>query len=281
MQHKGGLLYDDSPDLEERGLVELVEGLTEEEMQEALTIIAPLSKGVMIVTGAPRSGKDLFGNTFAWKMKTYLKGRKVLRDEIPREAFGEYTLFNPTTLGEELMEMEELLEEELDKRKLTRKRVSNRVLSHIMSNIADRWLEYKGNDLLRNTVLYLTEFSGYMYNRAPFNPMNVFLGRILRRWGHYDMLIIGTTQVKDELDKRTCLPYVTHEVRCSWSKTRLNTGLYNIYRTRTITRTGALEVSHRPIPYFIDGGKPRERLGGKRYFDLFNSKSGYFANSVR
>lgn len=272
---KDGIKYDNSPGLEERGNLELADDLTDSELDEAINIIAPLSKGVMIVTGAPRSGKDLFGNVFSWKLKNYFKNRKVLRDEIPREPYGEYELFNPTTLAVDLGDMEMQLMEELENNNISRKRASNRMLEYMMSNIADQWLEYKGNDLLRDAVIYLTEFSGYMYNRAPFNPMNVFLSRILRRWGHYDLLVIGTTQQKAELDKKTCLPFVTHEVRCRWSKTKQNVGLYNIYRTRMITKNGALEVSGKRIPYMIDGGLPRERLDGLRYFDIFNSKSAY------
>ena len=264
--------FDNSPDIAERGNFELVDDLTDVELDEALNIILRLSKGICLVTGAPRTGKDLFANTYTWKQKTYLKDRTVYRDEIPREAYGEYELFNQSTLGMALLDFEEQLEEEIIERGMSKRRLSQRAWGYIMSDIADRWLDENG-EMFRNSIIYLTEISRYQKNREPFKPVNIFLGQLWRRWGHYDMLAVLTTQWKKELDKTTCLPYVTHEVRCKWSMTRPNTGLYNIIPVRMVGRTGVFEVAGRRIPYTIDGGKPRERLNGKRYFDLYNSKS--------
>ncbi len=257
------VVYDDSPDILETGQLELMPGLTAKEIIEA-EWMATLSKGVMIVTGEPRSGKDLFGNVFSWKMKRYF-GKEILRDEAPRSHFGNYIPFNRGTVNDDLQEMAEVLAEKNNN--------TNRTKMQKMSMLADEWLEHTGNALLKNKVLYLTEFGGYMHNRAPMSPMNIFLGRILRRWGHLDLLVIGTTQLKHELDKYTCLPWVTHEVRCKWSFAIPNTGLYHIHRVRTVTSAGAISVRRKMIRYVIDGGESREVLDGKRYFDLFNSKS--------
>lgn len=264
--------FDTSPDVADRGQFELIDDLNDDELTEALSIILPLSKGVCLITGAPRTGKDLFANVYTWKQKTYIKDRIVYRDEPPREPYGDYTLFNQSTLGMELIELEERLEEEIADRGMSKKRLSQRAWSYIMSDIADRWLDENG-ERFRNGIIYLTEVSRYQKNREPFKPMNILLGQLWRRWGHLDLLAILTTQWKKELDKTTCLPYITHEVRCQWSQTRVNTGLYNIYPVRTVTSKGVFEVSGKVIPYVIDGGKPRERLNGKRYYDLYNSKS--------
>lgn len=253
--------YDDAPDLMETGELTLAEGLSDAEYEEAMWM-ASLSRGVMIVTGSPRSGKDLFGNVFAWKMKRYFN-KQILRDEAPRRLFGDYIPFDRNTINEDIQEMEEIILE----------RSTNKVKIQRMSMLADDWLEHKGNKILRNNVLYLTEFGGYMDRRRPMNPMNIFLSRILRRWGHLDLLVIGTTQLKSELDIHRCTPFVTHEARCKWSMLRENTGNYAIVRVKTITPTGAVEIGGKPIQYRIDGGLPREVLGGKRYFDLYNSKS--------
>lgn len=266
------LKFDDSPDVAERGNYELIDDLTDEELEEAISILLPLSKGICLVTGAPGSGKDLFSNTYAWKQKTYLKDRHVKRDEIPRIAFGEYEPFNMSTLGMALIDFEERLEEEVIERGMSTRRLSQRAWSYIMSDIADKWLDENG-EMFRNAIIYLVEVSRYQKNREPFKPINIFLGQLWRRWRHYDLLAILSTQWKKELDKTTCLPYVTHEVRCKWSMTRANTGIYNIVPVRTVGSTGVFEVAGTRIPYVIDGGKPRDRLNGKRYFDLYNSKS--------
>lgn len=210
-------IFDDAPDLLETGQLSLMPGLTDAEYEEAIWM-ATLSKGVMIVTGEPRSGKDLFGNVFAWKMKRYF-GKEILRDEPPRRSFGSYIPFNRGTVNEDLLDMAKIVNE---------KGETNKVKVQKMNMLADDWLEHTGSALLKDKVLYLTEFGGYMHNRAPMSPMNIFLGRILRRWGHLDMLVIGTTQLKHELDKFTCLPWITHEVRCKWSIQKPDTGLYHL-----------------------------------------------------
>lgn len=256
------VLYDDAPDLSETSQLELKDGLIDWEIEDA-SRIAPLTKGVMIVTGAPRSGKDLFGNWLSWKIKRYFKDKRILRDERPRRLFGSYIPFNPLMLQQDLARMKEVA---------NGKGTYNDKVSQL-DNMAKEWMTFKGEVLLKNAVLYLTEFGGYMYNREPFNPMNRLLGRILRMWGHLDLLVIGTTQQKHELDRYTCIPFITHEVRCKWSLKYRNTGLYNIYPQRYITTTGALEMSSKTISLSIDGGKSRPELDGKRYFDLFNSKS--------
>ena len=255
-------LFDDDPDLEESSSLQLNDGLTAEDIGLA-RLIAPFSKGVIIVTGAPRSGKDMFGNWLAYQVRRLFRGKKVLRDEKPRRLFGAYIPFNEFILNQDIARMKEVADGKGSK---TSK-------SAEMDRLADDWLKTKGEFLLQNAVLYLTEFGRYMYNREPFNPMNRLLGRILRMWGHLDLLVIGTTQMRKELDRFTCLPFVTSEVRCKWSLKNSDVGLYNIHPEKTVTSGGAVAMGGKVIPIRLNGRIPRKELGGKRLFDLWNSKS--------
>lgn len=268
------LKFDTSPSADERGQFELIDDLNEVELEDAINFVLPYSKGVFFVTGPPGAGKDLFCNVHAWKNKTFIKTpRKVLRDEIPREPFGYYELFTPETIAYALLEMESDFEKTLEEMEVKRSKLSNKLYQFVMAGVAERWLDKHGEDLLRNSVLYLTEATKWLGNREPFNPKNAFMGQILRRWRHYDLLVLISTQLLKEMDKTTGLTYKTHEVRCSWSKYRVDNGFYKIYTDRTITGSGTFEISKKVKAYFIDGGLPRERLGGMRYFDLWNSKS--------
>lgn len=256
--------YDDGPDLVEQGQIKLAEGLTDWEYEDA-DLLLPFTKGVMIITGDPGSGKDLFGNVIAWKMKRYF-GKEVMRDEPPRRLFGPYIPFDRNTINEDLSEMAEIsASKDTNKAKYTR-----------MTMLANEWLDFKGNELLRDKVMYITEFSSWMYNRASLSPINIFMGQILRRWRHFDLLVIGSTQLKSELDPKTCLPYVSHEVRCKWSSLRPDTGNYTICKVRSITNKGVVNVGGGIVPYRLDGGAARDSLDGARYFDLYNSKSGAY-----
>jgi len=140
-----------------------------------------------------------------------------------------------------------------------------------MTSLAEQWLNKIGEEKLTGGVLFSTEFWRYMHNREPFNPMGIILGAILKRWRHLDLLVIGNAPKRHELDRYSCLPYVTSEVKSSWLGH--NKAGYRIFPTTYVGERGVLRLSGKPIPIKIDGGKPRDFLDGKRYFDLFVSKS--------
>lgn len=254
---------------EEEGLynVELNPSLTEQEIDEALKLYK-LSRGIMIVTGMPGSGKDLWGNVLTWKLRRFFKGKKVFRDEKPRKIFGYYEPFDDTTIMHEFVQLISELNEELPD-EISRKDIE---AVKKMADLSNQWLARIGEEKLKNSVLYQTEFWRFMHNRKPFSPTGILMGAIIKRWRHLDLLVVGTAPLKRELDAISCLPYVTHEVRCS-ATTDPNKFQYRFFPVRYVGTRGVLEVAGKPIPFIIDGGKHREELGGKRYFDLYVSKS--------
>jgi hypothetical protein len=84
-------------------------------------------------------------------------------------------------------------------------------------------------------------------------------------------LVIGTTIYPDELDKKSLLRHVTHEIRCSQSRVA---GIHvaTVYKTRHFDGKRIISMAdERPIQLIIDALRPRERLGGKNIYNLFNS----------
>lgn len=260
-------LFDETPEEDDLYGFELQDDLSEEEVELADKVVRwGLLRGVAIVTGQVGSGKDLLGNVVSWIIKRCFKNRKALKDEKPRELYGSYEPFNTMTVAQELGNIEKLVEglpKEISRQDLK--------LYKRMANLAEQWLDTGGEQKLNGGVLFLTEFWKYMLNRNPFSPMGILLGAILKRWRHLDLLVIGNAPRRHELDRFTCLPAITTEVRCRWLGN--NQAGYRIFRTTYIGGEGVLKVVGKPKSVIIDGGKPRDFLGGKRFFDLFVSKS--------
>jgi len=92
---------------------------------------------------------------------------------------------------------------------------------------------------------------------------------------------------KRELDAISCLPYITHEVRCSWSLMQPDTTDVRIFKVRYVGAKGVIEATGQPMLIHINGGKERPELCdtcyvrdkrdcltcNRRYFDLYNSKN--------
>ena len=259
-------LYDDTPTIEDIYKYELNDGLTDAEIEEAIRI-APFIRGVMIVTGLPGSGKDLFANWLAWKIKRYFRNRHVLRDERPRRLFGPYEPFDEKTVAEELNKLNELTSFQVDENM-----AGNKTRQMQISNLTDKWVTSQGNVKLQGAVLYLTEFWRYMNKRRPFNPMGMFLSGLLNTWRHFDLLVIGTAPFAHQLDRFTCIPLVTTDARCSWCTVRKNTTEVSLYPVAMVGSKGVLSAMGKPLKIWVDGGKPRDCLGGQRYYDLYVSK---------
>jgi len=246
----------------------LREGLTEHEVEVALRVKRFL-RGVMLVTGEPGSGKGLFGHVVAWIIKTYWQGRRALLDHKPRPAFGPYLPFDEDFLHEEFGKLAEMskfkgeLPKEIDPE--DKERIKK------VSKIAADWIRSeRGRLYLQGAVLLLEEFKRYLHNRRPMNPMGITLSHIATWWRHFDILIIGMTPQKQEIDRISFLPYVTHEVRCWWTPDGL--AECDVYQTSWVSSLGVLNVVGRPKRIVIDGWLSREELGGLRYFDLYNTK---------
>ena len=105
-------LFDDRAGYEDESGIHFAEGLTVDERLQATTLYRLFNElwGVCIVVGDPGTGKDLFGNYIAYKIKRYFPWKRILRDEKPRKLFGSYAgLFNEEVLKNDLMLMLSLI----------------------------------------------------------------------------------------------------------------------------------------------------------------------------
>lgn len=248
-------LFDDTGIGDNLFELELNPGLTDEEIEDAQRV-ARMSRGCMLITGMPGAGKDLFGNVLLWKLKWLFKGIRTLRDERPRSLFGAYTLFDEDSLLEDVARMEQIAKGDIPKETRSKKAIKQ------LTEQIGKWHTAKGEVMLQGAALLLTEFWRYFHNRRPMNPMGILLGGVIKTWRHLDLLIIGIAQQKRELDRFSCLPYITHEVRVSWMASRSDTAECHLYQVRYIGTRGVLEVvSKKPTVYYVDGAKPRPELG--------------------
>jgi len=251
-------LFDESAGYEDETGVKVASGLTPEEYHHAILLYRLFNElwGVCLVVGDPGAGKDLFGNYIAYQIKRFFPWKRILRDEKPRRLFGGYAgLFNEAVLAEELARMREVA-----------RGLKISLVDVAMEKAADDWVSSRGQVLLKNSVLYLTEYWRYCYNREPHNPMNKTMGGIHKEKRHLDCLIIGTGQLETELDKKTCLPWVDWKVTCTRSMTNKTGFVYFVQRVKWDRRLVLLTPLGRPYPIAIDAGKPRSNLGdGKIY----------------
>lgn len=245
-------LYDTTVGYDEEVGVRLTPGLPPDDVQRA-TILYNLFGGlwgVCIVVGDPGSGKDLLGNYLSYRIKRYFPHKKILRDEKPRLSYGEYAgLFN-----------EEVLQTELRKMREVARGVGASKIDEVMEKAADDWVTSQGEVLLKNSVLYLTEYWRYCYNREPHNPMNKTMGGIHKQKRHLDCLILGTVQLASELDKKTCLPWVDWRVTCTRSKLNKTRFTYFIERVKYDVRLDTLVSISKPFSISFDAGKPRSYI---------------------
>jgi len=248
-------LFDDTLGYEDEASVKLAEGLTLEERNQATILYRLFNElwGLCLVVGPPGAGKDLFGNWLSHTLKRFFPWKRIMRDEKPRRLFGEYAgLFNDTVLAEELAKM-----------RLVAKGGGVTDYNARLEQAADDWVTKEGRVLLKNSVLYLTEFWRYCYKREPHNPMNKTMGGIHKEKRHLDCLILGTTQQVEDLDRFTCLPWVDWKVICSRASPNVNkTGfVFWVQKVKYDKRTGVLLSIGRPFPVKVDAGKPIKYLG--------------------
>lgn len=90
------------------------------------------------------------------------------------------------------------------------------------------------------------------------------MGGIFKEKRHIDTLIIGTTQLWSELDRKTCLPWVDWLVTCTRSKTDSTRFTYFVQKAAYDRERDRLQVVSRPFAIPVDAGKPRTYLGDGR-----------------
>jgi len=246
-------LYDTNVGYDEEVGVRLAANLSPDDTRRA-TILYNLFNGLWglcIVVGDPGTGKDMFGNYLCFRIKRYFPWKRIVRDERPRILFGPYAgLFN-----------EEVLQEELAKMREISRGVKAPQISRVLDKAADDWISSKGEVLLKNSVLYLTEFWKYCSRREPNAPMNKTMGGIHKQKRHIDSLILGTTQMVSDLDRKTCLPWVDWRVTCTRSSINKTKFTYFIEKVKYDKRLDILVATSRPFSISVDAGKPRSYIG--------------------
>jgi hypothetical protein len=259
-------LYDFTPSPDDSEFPPLNEGLTEEEIAEA-PIYNQLKRGVMVTTGEPGSGKETFMHFLLFKLRTLFKGFNVMLDKKPRILFGKYIPFNETILMDEFR----MLDERYKTGKSDIRHDFARYSKHKekINELVNQWRGIN-EELFYNCGMGLGEFWRYFYNRDPHNPMNKAISPLFKRFRHYDLLVLGSAPHLAELDIKSCLQYVTHEVRCSQTS-RKGIHIATIHPHRYYAGRSIFEVADVPTTFIIDALEPRDRLGGKCVYDLFNS----------
>ncbi len=257
-------LFDETAGYDDETGIRFASGLTDSEKQQATMLYRLFNElwGVCIVVGDPGTGKDLFGNYIAHKVKRYFPQKRILRDEKPRQLFGDYAgLFNEQVIADDLRQM----------RMIAKGKVTTEI-DDMLEKAADKWVAESGEVLLKNSLLYLTELWRYCYNREPHNPMNKTMGAIFKVKRHLDCLTIGTVQLPTELDKKTCLPWVDWQVTCTRSTTNRTGFVYFVQRVKYDRRLDVLNRLGKPFPIAFDAGKPRPELGDGK---IRLTKNGY------
>lgn len=221
--------------------------------------------GLCVVYGVPGTGKDLFGNYLSHTIKRYFPWKRILRDEPPRDLYGPYGgLFNEHVLHDDFAKM----------RQATKGVAKVADVNAVLEKAADEWVKGAGEIMLKNSVLYLTEFWKYCYKREPHSPMNKTMGAIHKVYRHLDSFVLGTIQTTDDLDRFTAKPYINWMVTCTKSAANITGFVYYVQRVAYDKRKDLILPIGRPFPIPVDAGRPRSHLGdgkiriteyGKRY----------------
>ena len=247
-------LFDESAGYEDDTGIKLTKGLSEQERKQA-TLIYRLFNGLWglcIVRGDPGAGKDTFLNWFLYTCKRFFPDKKILRDEKPRKLFGPYGgLFN-----------EEQIKGDLDQMRSFATGVSAVQLDAAMEKAADKWVNSKrAKVLLQSSIVGLTEYWRYVYNREPHKPINKTMGAIHKMGRHFDALVIGNTQLESDLDKKTCKPFINWRVTCTRSQRDMTRYTFLLESVKYDRRMDMIIPVSRPFAIPVDAGKPRSYIG--------------------
>lgn len=260
--------------------VTLNDGLTDEEQARAERILKWFIykgqffgvAGVMLVTAPPRSGKDTWANYLAWLCKRYYKNVRVIRDDHPQPAFGEYTYWDDNFLRADLQRM----------RAVAKAENSTGMDAKALS---EKWIADKGEVMMKHAVVLFTEAWQKMSNRSPHDPVNRALGGLNKMWGHTETLYIYVAQWAHDLDRFTCLPWVNLHAKCMIDSNNPSRIIVHLYHVEFNFRKQELVVlDKRPEVIPINAARERSEMGVhhvdpdgtvhyNRVWDLFNSKS--------
>lgn len=247
-------LFDESAGYEDDTGIKLAPGLSQQERRQATLIYRLFNElwGLCIIRGDPGAGKDTFLNWFLYTCKRFFPDKRILRDEKPRKLFGPYDgLFN-----------EERIKKDLDQLRASTKGVSIGQMDAALEAAADVWAESsRAKALLQNSIVGLTEFWKYVYNREPHKPINKTMGGIHKMKRHFPTLIVGCTQLESDLDKKTCKPFIDWRVTCTRSQRDTTRYTFILEKVKYDRRMDMIIPVGRPFAIPVDAGKPRSYMG--------------------
>jgi len=247
-------LFDESAGYEDDTGIKLRAGLSEQERRQATLLYRIFNElwGLCIIRGDPGAGKDTFLNWFLFTCKRFFPTKRILRDEKPRKLFGKYDgLFNEEQIKEDLKQMREVATG-----------VGIGQMDDVLERAADKWAKSdRAKVLLQDSIVGLTEFWKYVYNREPHNPMNKTMGGIHKMKRHFNTLIVGCTQLESDLDKKTCKPFVDWRVTCTRSQRDTTRYTVILEKVKYDKRMDMIIPIGRPFAIPVDAGKPRPYIG--------------------
>ena len=229
--------------------------------------LSTIARGVMLISGEPGGGKDLFAVSTASILK-YCYGRPIILDFKPNRLFGDYTLYGVNEILETVSAIARArrvdgIEKSSDRGEL----------AQFMEEEIVKWLlEGEGYDLFKGTIYYISELKKVAHNRNPMSRANKFIGSLISVWRHLDMLFMGTHVYENEIDVKAFLQYAKLRTYC---KQTFTPDVFTARVTRGMYAGADFVVSNvrfRPLIIPINGREPREYLGGKCFYDLWHSK---------
>lgn len=247
-------LFDESAGYDDDTGIKLAKGLSEQERRQATLIYRLFNElwGLCIIRGDPGAGKDTFLNWFLYTCKRFFPDKRILRDEKPRKLFGSYAgLFN-----------EERIKGDLDQLRASVKGVSATQIDNAMEQTVDKWVNSeRAQVLLQNSIIGITEFWDWVYNRNPHKPINKTMGGIHKMKRHFPTLILGCVQLESDLDKKTCKPFIDWRVTCTRSQRDTTRYTFILEKVKYDRRMDMIIPVGRPFAIPVDAGKPRSYIG--------------------
>lgn len=255
-------LFDESAGYEDDTGIKLTKGLSDRDRRQA-TLIYRLFNGLWglcIVRGDPGAGKDTFLNWFLYTCKRFFPEKKILRDEKPRKLFGPYAgLFNEERIKEDLDQMRKVAKGDRDD---AGGGSSDGIYSAALEKAAEKWINSeRAKVMLQGSVVGLTEYWKYVYNREPHKPINKTMGAIHKMGRHFDTLVVGNTQLESDLDKKTCKPFVNWRVTCTRSQRDPTRYTFILEKVKYDRRMDMIIPIGKPFAIPVDAGKPRSYIG--------------------
>jgi len=226
-----------------------------------------IARGVMLITGEPGGGKDLYAVSTASIFKHFM-GRPVLLDFVPRKLFGEYTLLNTRAIIAMVREIAKAWNVDgIEGAKDTKE------VAQFMEEATIKWLlQGEGWEIFHKAVYYISELKKVAYNRNPNSRSNKFIGSLCTVWRHLDLLLMATHVKPNEIDVKAFLEYAKLNAHCTQTMTD-HVIKARVHRTMYAGADFVLSnVALKPLTFFVNGNEPREYLGGNRFYDLYKTK---------